>query len=173
MSPLYFALWYRLNASNRYLIWYTSDTDGLVINNRGCIPSFDSLAALYAYAQSCELMIQDEKPILHDLDYLETWLATAATTTVDCNHLLAAWNLFADISSSVAGDFDSDKHKTNACYQKLFGGSDTANDVLRPENEPIFIPQWSKASTEMIHKILSSGLTMFKRMVQPHHHADT
>ena len=166
MQRSYFALLYLLDGREQYLLWYGSDVDGVVTDSDGTVPSFQSLEALRAFARSRGLEIKEEAPRLHDLDSTEFWIEKGDASSVDCENLLSAWNLFADVSGSVAGNFDGDRDETNAVYDRLFLGSETANEVLRPKEEPIFRPRFSAAETSVMRKTLKAGLAIFRRVVQ-------
>lgn len=166
MERTQFALLYRLDGCERYLLWFSSDVDGLATNEDGSIPSFENLESLRAYALVRNLEIQDETPKMHDLDRTETWVENGATKAVDFENLLEAWNLFADVSRTVGQDFDSEPDKTNALYRRIFFGSDTANSVLRPKSEPIFKPRLTDTEVLTLQMILKSGLEIFRGVVQ-------
>jgi hypothetical protein len=167
MQRSYFALQYLLNGRVQYLLWYGSDVDGVVTDSDGTVPSFQSLEALRAYARSRGLEIKDETPKLHDLDSTESWIEMGDATSIDCENILSTWNLLADVSRSVAGNFDGDPDETDAVYERLFLGGDTANEVLRPKDEPIFRPRFSEAETTVMRKTLKAGLAMLRGAVQP------
>lgn len=168
MNQHYFKLWYRLGGRDGYLVWWSSShQDGVVVDAAGRVPSFESIAALLGYARGRGLAIVDEEPILHDLDRTANWLSTEQAP-VDCDDLLSAWNLFDDVSTSTVGDFDPDRDLTGAVYDKLFFGSTTANNVLKPEDEPVYQPAWSESELELLRAALSRGLSMFERVLRAH-----
>jgi hypothetical protein len=102
----YFPLWYRLKARDRYLIWVSNEQieqtyqTFLVVDAAGFIPSFENLLALREYAALNNYRLESEKPRLHDLDWVASWIASPEAP-IDCNEALAAWNLFEDIAASI------------------------------------------------------------------------
>lgn len=169
VTTKYFRLWYRLGARDAYLVWWSSDQDGdgVLVDTAGKVPSFSSIAGLCAYAHGRGLDLVDEKPILHDLDSTAKWVASTEDGPPDCDNLLAAWNLFSDVFSSTAGDFDADQSITHGVYDKLFYGGETANNVLKPKEEPRYAPKWSHEEIGLLRETLGQGLAMFERVLVP------
>ncbi len=167
MPHEYFPLRYRCNNSERWLLWFSEEEDGVVTDGHGAVPSFHSLAALEAYACSRGFVPGEAPALLHDLDKTEAWIEGRSAPAIDCENLLCAWNLFADVSRSVAGDFDADPAATDALYERLFFGSDAANHVLRPSDAPGFIPRFTERESDVIRATMAAGLVMFRRVVRP------
>ncbi|MDQ1831882.1 hypothetical protein [Massilia scottii] len=167
MAVSYFALWYTLSADDAYLVWYSGDEDGVLLDAAGRIPSFASVAEVRRHADDLGLELVDEAPILHALDRTLAWIDDADNTTVNCGNLLAAWNLFDDVSRSVGGSFDADKAATQDLYMKLFGGGDTANSVLRPEDAAVYCPAWSEEELALLRSTLRAGLSIFNNALMP------
>ncbi|BCM90985.1 hypothetical protein IAD21_02848 [Abditibacteriota bacterium] len=170
MKKLYYRLWYRLDHNDRYLIWYNveevdEDLDGVVLDLNGKIPTFTSLDALSAYAQAEAIPIVEEEPILHNLDAVAEWLKIERRDTADlnCDELLAAWNLFADVSRSIADNFDAGYDWNKDIYMKLFWGNNLP--PITPEGE-CYIPLWSKDEKQTIHEVISQGLQMFRDNIE-------
>jgi hypothetical protein len=166
MERTYFASWYRLDNRDRYLIWFTAEednSDGVVTSN-GFMPVFNSKAELEKYAKTNGFTRVDaSEPILHNLDVIAKWLKMKKmkrARQVDCVQFLNAWNLFADISESVNGDFDSNQEQTQKIYSKLFWGNNLP--ALTPEGR-FYIPLWSGRELEIIHEVLKQGLLMFRK----------
>lgn len=162
MTRDYYILWYRLNGADRYLLWYTGDDDGMVVIADNKVPSFSNAAHLRRFATERNITIMDEQPILHDLDLIKQWLGNKSATIVDCDDLLAAWNLFDDVSRSTLGHFDSDKKLTNQLYDKLFLGNN-----LLPLNpgQHHYVPTWSEGEIKLLRKIMNSGMTLFRHVI--------
>src|SRR5262245_24671204 len=97
MARSYYTLWYRLEGSEGYLIWYGDETDGLVLRGDGRLWAFAARDELLRRAEALSLPIEREEPILHDLDILARWLKNPTAETVDCGAFLQAWNLFLDL----------------------------------------------------------------------------
>src|SRR6185369_3943453 len=108
MNAEYYICWYHLDGQDRYLIWYTNEEDGILLR-KGEIPVFSGQDELIEYAASNAINLQAGEPRLHDLDIIATWLKCPNGKTVNCHAFNAAWNLFADLSRSVRGEFDPNK----------------------------------------------------------------
>jgi hypothetical protein len=170
MERSYSTLWFRLDHSDHYLIWFTApadNADGIETNERGDVPYFRNQTQLHQYmAENGLAPFVVEEPILHDLDALVHWLKLKKmkrARQVDCDELLTAWNLFDDVSRSVDGQFDSDKERTNKIYQKLYWGTNPS--VFTPEG-CWYVPLWSAEELWIIQEVLSDGLKMFRRVAK-------
>jgi hypothetical protein len=159
---MYYRLWYRLDGADSYLIWYSNDHDGVVIDPDGTVPSFHSFTQLYAYAAAHQIEIVKEEPLLHDLDHLAAWLVTPFTD-IDCDVFLAAWNLFGDISLSVGGHFEPDQQQTQHIYGKLFWGNNLP--AMTPPGEH-YTPEWTDDEVKLMKDTLSYGLQLFRKVVR-------
>src|SRR5881628_2781348 len=119
MDRTYFALWYRLDNKDRYLIWFTADvdnSDGVAVNANGTIPIFVTKTDLMTYVQTNGFSPTElAEPGLHNLDLIAKWLKMKKmkrARRVDCEEFLNAWNLFTDVSKSVGRDLDLDRERT-------------------------------------------------------------
>jgi hypothetical protein len=158
MTAEYYACWYRLDGQDRYLIWYTNDVDGILLRD-GNIPVFNGQDALIEYAAAHGIKIQDEEPELHDLDVVAKWVERPTGNTIDCSSFNAAWNLFADASKSVKGEFDQDQKSTKKVYEKLFCGTNLPSVTpVGKEYEPI----WTNKEVELLREVLAQGLELFQ-----------
>jgi hypothetical protein len=164
-EPNHFAIRYRLDAQDSYLIWIAGEGDRVVVDARGRVPRFSSPDALRAFAQARGIALVDEEPRHHDLDKTAAWLSAHEDVRVDCDNLLAAWNLFGDVSRSVDGDFATGLVAAPKIHEKLFFGGATANTVLRPEQEPRYEPSWSAAEITALRETLARGLSVFRESV--------
>ena len=79
----YFALLYRLNAENRYLIWISNGKDLVMTDAGGLVPTFKDTASVQAYADLSRYSLEGEEPILHDLESVVAW-TKALGVLVDC-----------------------------------------------------------------------------------------
>ncbi|MFB9245796.1 hypothetical protein IV454_17770 [Massilia antarctica] len=167
MDVSYFVLWYKLNGADGYLVWTSGVEDGVLLDSAGRVPGFASEADVRRHADELGLELVDEEPTVHELDCVLAWIDDAGNTTVDCDKLLAAWNLFDDVSRSVGGSYDADKAATQGLYMKLFYGGDTANSVCRPEDEAVYCPVWSEEEPAVLRSTLRAGLSMFVNTLMP------
>ena len=60
MDRDYYTCEYRLDGQDRYLIYYSNDTDGVVLDTHNRVPSFKTLADLRRYAEACNLSVAEE-----------------------------------------------------------------------------------------------------------------
>ena len=162
MTQTYYALWYRLDQSDGYLIWFSDDVDGVITRPDGTIPSFDAQAQLNIYASDNQLGVAPMEPLLHDLDAVVSWLGHSLSANVDTTTCLTAWNLFTDCSASVNGDFDADHKRTKGIYNKLFWGNNLP--AVTPPGEE-YIPVWADDERLLLQEVLCDGLQLFQKYV--------
>jgi len=156
----YFPLLYRLRAEKRYLIWISDEKDSVVVDAGGFVPSFCDLIVLRKYAQMNRYSLENEEPILHDLDWVARWVATR-DAQVDCKKALAAWNLFGDIAASVSrpgNAFDRLDSQMGPMYPKLFWGNNLLS--MTPQGRQ-YIPEWSPEEITSLADVLTAGLDLF------------
>lgn len=163
MDRQYYILWCRLDGSDSYLIWYTDEKDGVFVERDGFVPSFKDADSLVKYAEQRGLGVDAEGPILLDLDVLRKWLKEKDVELIDPHSFNGAWNLFADVSRSIDGGFDTNQELTQKIYNKLFWGCNLPS--VTPEGEQ-YHPAWTKRELKIMHDVLSSGLQMFRGSVR-------
>lgn len=162
MECEYYILWYQLDSKNSYLIWFSTDEqDGVFVNKRNIVPSFDTIEALRQHAELKEINLKEEEPRLINLDVVQKWLKEKITTIEDYNEFLDAWNLFEDVSKSISADFH--KSGNSDIYERIFWGCNIP--VITPEGES-FTPTWTEKELEIIRETLSFGLQMFREKVK-------
>lgn len=103
-----------------------------------------------------------EEPILHNLDRVLKDLSRKKPAQLNCQELLAAWNLLGDVSNSVGGSFDEDKAHAHKIYDKLFWGCNLP--AVTPEGKH-YVPLWSRGEYSMMRQILGEGLALFRRHI--------
>jgi hypothetical protein len=161
----YFALFYQLDAKRRYLIWISEAQDSALVDSvaldeGGFIPTFEDAAHLRRYADLNHYRLQDEEPILHDLDWVAAW-TKSTREPINCENALAAWNLFGDVARSVGGRgvaFESLESRQTTIYNKLFWGNNLPS--MTP-NGCHYIPDWSADEIALLAEILTTGLDLF------------
>ena len=160
----YFPLLYRLHAEERYLIWISDGNDSVVVDAGGFIPSFRDLTLLRRYAELNHYSLESEEPQLHDLDWIAPW-RVAQVASVDCEGALTAWNLFADVASSVPEGvtFKPLDSQFPGIYKKLFWGSNLPS--VTPQGEH-YTPEWSPDEIHALGEILIAGLELFVSCVR-------
>lgn len=158
-----FILWYRLDKKDRYLLWISGENDVVYVKNER-IPSFASVTALLKFASSQGLVIEEEEPVLHDLDKVEAWIEVIEQP-IDCKELLNAWNLFTDIANTFDMPFKGsikDRIRNNI-YDKLFYGNNIYS--LTPTGE-YYVPLWLEKEKIRLAEILVEGLSMLKAKIE-------
>ncbi len=161
MSTKYYACWYRLDRKDAYLIWYSNDPDGVVIDGAGRVPTFSDLAHLRAHADALGLRVKEEDPILHDLDAVARWLERPQQKGIDCAGCLAAWNLCSDVAVSIGDRMcDRDRERVYIVYDKLFWGTNPPS--VTPSGKQ-YKPIWTDAEVEALAEMLGYGLGLFRR----------
>jgi hypothetical protein len=157
----YFALLYRLNAENRYLIWISNEKDFVVADAGGLVPTFKDTTAVHAYAELNHYCLEDEEPILHDLDSVAAWTKTPGVP-VDRGNALAAWNLFGDVARSIRGKgiaFDQLDSQFQSIYDKVFRGNNLPS--MSPKGRH-YVPEWSPGELAALAEVISAGLRLFE-----------
>lgn len=162
---LYYAVRFRLDHEERWLLWHTLDDaegnepDGVAVSQSGTLLVFHSQQSLTTYAHAEELLLNDEDPAFFNLDVVVHWLGRKRPVKLDCEAFLNAWNLLADVSASIGGDFDTDKARTQQIYHKLFWGSNIS--AVTPVGRH-FTPVWRGRESRIIREVLREGLAMFR-----------
>lgn len=171
MGRTYYAVRYRLDNRDRYLIWFAEertgqdgDCDGVVVDKNMRVPTFASLSELQSYTNGLGISVETEDPAFNNFDTIAKWLTIKrlkwnGPTEFPCNDFLDAWHLFADISRSIGGTFDSDKERNLQIYRRIFWGSNIP--ALTPEGEH-WVPFWPNRQKRLIRQVMSQGLKMFR-----------
>lgn len=161
----YYRILYRLDGAERFLLWFTGDHDGVVTDADGRVPAFVSNDDLRVFADNLGIEVVEETPILHDLDAIRNWLRDPRPTNVNCQAVLAAWNLFIDVAHSVADgvSFLKIDHELDVVYEKAFWGNNLP--AVTPEGES-YHPLWSLEEMQGLVKLLAQGLELFDQVVR-------
>ena len=162
LSSEYFNLWFRLDACDAYLIWFSGEPNGVITDTDGKVPCFLSTKDLLSYASSLNLSVETEEPILFDLDILDSWLKAKDNEAVDCKIFLDLWNLFDDVSHTVSSNFDTNRKLTAKIYDKLFWGSNIS--VITPVGKS-YEPIWTKRELKVMREVLGVGLSIFREKI--------
>lgn len=164
MVANYYKLLYRLDGTERFLLWFTNGKDGVVTDSDGFVPSFATADEVCSFADCLDVGISDEAPILHDLDPVRNWLDDPRSDGVDCKAVLDAWNLFGDVARSVSrgAAFLKADEALGDVYDKLFRGNNIP--VMTPEGET-YKPVWTPAEVSELADLLQAGFELFRRVV--------
>lgn len=161
MSRTYYIYWYRLDNEDFYLIWFSNEEDGVVIDENGFVPSFSDKNDLKIYAHKIQIEVDVGNPNPTDFDVVQIWLENGGKIK-DYKTFLDVWNLLADISVSTKGDFDNKKEVTNDIYDRIFWGCNIP--VVTPEGKS-FTPTWTKKELKIIRETLNYGFQMFNKKI--------
>jgi hypothetical protein len=163
----YFPLFYRLGTEQRYLLWVSNEHDSVAVDAGGFVPSFRDLTALRQYTDLNHFNIESGEPVLHDLEWVATWVM-APVAPVDCVEALAAWNLFGDIAVSIPGRGIAfrklaDSQIVRPIYDKLFWGNNLP--AMTPKGER-YVPEWSQDELRSLVEVMTAGLELFASCVR-------
>ena len=163
MGRMYFGLWYRFQGADAFLLWYTDEQDGVVVDETGRVLSFSDPETLKRWARLHGWKAATTGMILHDLDAVQQWIEHPSSDTIDCDLALAAWNMFIDVRVSI-GQRNAlrDDPENDDIYDKLFFGNNLPS--MTPPGEH-YIPVWSAEEAERLKNILSEGLNLFQERV--------
>jgi hypothetical protein len=157
---------YRFKREERFLIWISDDTDSVATDADGHVVSFASVGALRGYAEAMRWRIENEDPILHDIDFIAAWVA-APVESVDCVQILNAWNLFTDIAAAVSRPrnvvFETRHSNSRVEYDRIFWGNNLP--AVTPKGEQ-FVPSWSPDELSTIAQVLAAGLELFSSCIR-------
>jgi hypothetical protein len=163
MSREYYIYPYRFNNKDSYLIWFSNEEDGVIVNENGIVPSFDNIKDLQVYSEENKISVDIESSKLLNLDLIQKWLTEDKSEIEDYNNFLDAWNLFGDFSKSIDESFDADKKNTNKIYDEIFWGCNIP--VVTPVGKS-YKPIWTKKELKIIRKTLNFGFQMFTERVR-------
>jgi hypothetical protein len=160
MARKHYQVRFRLDGVDSYLIWFSNDSDGVVVELDGSVPTFRARSDLCAYAGRRGLALEAEEPSEFDLDAVERWLTRSDPGAIECGLFLDAWNLFGDIASSKGcAAFEGASRSAVVVYDKLFWGNNLP--TVTPPGEH-FVPAWSDAEVAELHRILSNGMALVR-----------
>ena len=165
MDRKHYRVRYRLDGVDSFLIWYSNDWDGVIVEGDGSVPSFRARSALSAYAERWGLAFEAEETSEFDLDAIEHWLSRPEDSPIDCCLFLNAWNLFDDVASSTGGgSFERTSRGASGVYDKLFWGNNLP--AVTPPGEH-YAPVWADGEVAELHRILGDGMALFRNAVRP------
>jgi hypothetical protein len=153
MDREHYQVRYWLDGVDSFLIWYSNDSDGVVVEGDGSVPSFRARSALSAYAERWGLAFEAEEPSEFDLDAIEHWLSKPEDSQINFRLFLNAWNLFDVVAFSTGdGSFGRTSREASGVYDKLFLGNN--NPAVTPSGED-YVPVWAEVEVAELHRILS------------------
>lgn len=163
MTPerLHYATVFRLDGSDRFLVWYTDDVDGVLLDESKRIATFRSPSAVQAYMENLGLNLVDGTPEVYDFDRIAGWVEEPGAESIDCVGMLNAWNVLADTTNTLSCKL-FEPRGANLVYDKLFWGNDL--EVLTPPGEH-YEPMWSAAEVGILAGVLSAGLSALRTAI--------
>jgi hypothetical protein len=99
----HYILWYRLDAKDRYLIWFSSQVDGVIVRQKK-VQTFENVADLQAFAAAQGIKLVPEEPVLYNFDTVAEWL-TDPNQALICTDCMNAWNLVNDLTTTLGMKF--------------------------------------------------------------------
>jgi hypothetical protein len=155
-----------LDGDQLFLIWRDGGDgpDEVLVQDDETIPLFATAAKAREAAPLSEPFSDETNEIPLDLDAVRAWCSSPSAETLDCDLVLGAWNLFADVEgirkhpSFRAWDAAADRQ-----YDKLFFGGNLP--AVTPEGET-YEPEWSGEEVERIRGVLAAGFELFLHRVR-------
>ena len=159
MSREYFASPITFEEKSIWLITFTNDYDGIVLDQENKIAVFNSLQDLETFARNSLITI-DGKSFHRNLDPVLSFLKEPRASDILCNDFIDAWNIFTDLSSTLRGEnMDIQDDYGIEIYRKLFYGCNLP--AVTPEGAH-YEPSWKTDEVSELHKILSDKWTLFQ-----------
>jgi len=155
-----------MDGKHSFLIWYSGDIDGVIINSENEILSFNDDVSILKYAKNLSMSVDLDDPAFHNLELIENWLKSSKIQELDCNEVLASWNLFDDIFRSINLEFSTKSKLENQVYDKLFWGNNLP--AVTPKGKK-YEPIWSKEEIQLVSEMLHKGFNKFKEVITFQH----
>jgi hypothetical protein len=154
---------FRLDRIDRYVIWYSSDADGLVRHDERIV-ALPSAAALRDHAGQHGLTLETDAPALYDWDEIERWCARPAASDLVPDTFLSAWNMLLDArpSDRTATLFDRVHRGSAELYNKLFRSNNLP--AMTPAGAEYY-PTWTAAEIRTLAKILGLGTAELRQQL--------
>lgn len=140
--------------------------DGIAVDDEGSLLLFSTARQAREYASSSDLALNDDDPVLYDLDELIVWLAKP-DREVDCVGTLNFWNLFSDLAASVSLEsaFRTLDRAKPSIYEKIFAGNNLP--AMTPPGQR-YVPTWSEEEIRHIVAVMTAGLDLMERALAGH-----
>jgi hypothetical protein len=153
---------FRLGGKRLYVVWYSDTRDGLLVSTNRTLVSFESPEQARAYASSHAIALESQHMSVFDYDLIESWCGRPLSERIDCGEFLNAWNMFADVASSLEGvsEFVAANAGMTDIYEKVFYGNNLPS--ITPEGQH-YKPTWSVEEVKALADLLSLGLQELRR----------
>ena len=141
------------------MIWFRDVEDGIVLDQDGNIPVFNSREDLTRFATSTHLSIQDVDSQVRDLDNIQRWLMFPEDCSIDCSAFLAAWKMFQDIALSLHLRYSGTAYSelNNRIYEKLFWASRAG---------AAYSLAWTEEEQKRLRLIMLEGFSLLRTNVK-------
>lgn len=150
----YYPLSFKLNGQAFYCIYVWDDVDR-VLTEDGKILFFRKYKDMLTYCKGSQIGVK--KGIqTYQLDYLKN-IISENSWCIDCEQILAFWNIAEDIAKSVGMIFYGQERneKIDKVYDKLFWGNNAS--PVTPEGRH-YTPLWDDGELLEIKKVLEDGM---------------
>ena len=145
-----------------YLLWFTGEIDGILVDKSGTAIVRNSLSAIKEFAVQNAINLSDSLPSISLLDGIAEWTENPTRANIDCSDFLNVWNMLDDILKSVAqSDFvPVANNSENAVYDKLFHG---CNLPAINTSGQLYTPQWTDEEIGVLAKVFTYRFEMLDK----------
>ena len=153
----YYICQFYLSKMSYFIIWYSDEQDGLLLDHSGKIASFGTLAHAKTYAKKNGISIIPKPVPVYNFDVISTWCLKPLPDLIKCELFLNTWNMFSDVAATIGSRsiFATADRGLYTIYDKLFYGNNLP--AITPEGMS-YVPEWSTTEAEEIAKIFKAGL---------------
>ncbi len=157
----YYLIKLLFKGSDYYLIWFSDDIDGLLIENQRLLV-FSSVDEAKIFASN-EHIVLENGITDYDLSHF-TELINNTGISKNCGMLIDIWNLFSDLSKSLNEHFagDDEDEETIDIYNKLFYGCNL--ELLETEE---YHPNFDDDEKNKCYEIFKSGMLLLDKYLKP------
>jgi hypothetical protein len=153
----YYICQFHLSKKSSFVIWFSNERDGLLLDNNGKIVALGTLSLARAYAKNNGISINPESVPFYDFDAISSWCSMPRPSQIDCVLFLNVWNMFSDIAASIGENsiFAAADKGLKKIYDKLFFGN---NLPAATQEGMSYEPEWSAAEADKIVVVFRAGL---------------
>jgi hypothetical protein len=147
----------QLNGSAVFVIWYSDERDGFVLDG-GRLLTACTADALTVAARARGIPLVNDAPADYDFDRIRAWCAAPVGARIDCRAFLNAWNFLDDLAGLSTGadtEYSRQSRRSAASYDKLFWGSNLP--AVTPLGER-YDPVWDADELIEIRRVMNAGL---------------
>jgi hypothetical protein len=164
----YYLCEFRIDGGRLYVVWFTSDKDGLARLSDGKIASSADEHQTRAFCEANAMPLEPDSPAIYDFDEIAVWCSRPAAGKIDPISFLNAWNMLDDALCALSGvrspyDVTSHRPGANHIYDKLFWANNLPS-VTPPGKH--YEPIWSPEEIEMMAEIYRLGLIELRVVIQ-------